>query len=159
MTPAISTLLLLPGEGREGLLAPGAPVGDDSGARGWVVPRGPLWPLGNEHCKPQNSAAVGTGLMVWRPGYGVTALRDWGLLLADEGKPVTAGCDLLDRAACPDSTHQQQQAHALVASTLEFGPHSAPCRSLLRWLDRNHLGALIALDPSGRDITAEVLGG
>lgn len=56
--------------------ADGMPVVDDSGARGIVVSRGPRWnddPLR----EPNTDAAIGEGLMVWRPGYGLTVLSEW----------------------------------------------------------------------------------
>lgn len=145
MTPTISTLLLLPAEGDpRGLLAEGP-----CGARPPVMGFGAKM-LDDGTIEPAR----------WRSElFCAISPPGWALVLAHEGKPVTAGCDLLDRAASPDSTHPQQQAHALVAFTLEFGADSAPCRGLHRWLDRNLLGTLIALDPAGRDVTDEVMRG
>ena len=62
----------------------GMPVVDDSGATGIVVGKGPRW-RDDPDWEPNTAAAIGEGLMVWRPGYGLTGLNGWLLDVSQPG--------------------------------------------------------------------------
>lgn len=62
----------------------GMPVVDDSGATGIVVAKGPRWRDAPDW-EPNTAAAIGEGLMVWRPGYGLTGLNGWLLDVSQPG--------------------------------------------------------------------------
>ena len=68
-------------------LTEGMPVVDDSGARGTVVALGPRW-KDDPDWPAQNEEAIGEGLVVWRPGYGVTSAHGWTL---DRSHPAAVG--------------------------------------------------------------------
>ena len=64
-------------------LSPNMAVTDDSGAVGVVVKQGPRW-KDDLMCAPEQEGAIGDRLMVWRPGYGLTATTEWVPDLSDD---------------------------------------------------------------------------
>lgn len=86
-------------------LSPNMAVTDDSGAVGVVVKQGPRW-KDDPMCAPEQEAAIGDRLMVWRPGYGLTATTEWvpdlsddatlGVLLGAMGWPSVRFSDRID---------------------------------------------------------------
>ena len=143
MTADPHTVLLIPHEGDpHGLLAPGAPVADpDNGSRGWVVPLGPRWE-DDPHWKPQNDGAIGTGLAVWRPGYGLTALTGWALVLAWEGEPAWQGMA------------QAHKATSAVDGAVSW-PSYVVVRDVLKWARiwaAKDVGTIVLLDEHGHEV-------
>lgn len=139
MTPAISTLLLVPAAGQEGLLAEGP-----CGARPPVMFVPP----------PGHPEHVGRGGRGPFPAV-YTDGPHRALVLVYEGEPVPGGFDRLRRAT---GLHWPEDYAVEALNQMPAGT-AVWFQRMREGLAEYNAGTLLALDPSGRDITAEVLGG